>query len=347
MREMSGGLSIMRVRLLLDSVMAASMLALLGTSIAGRPVLAGPAQQVHLNPVIDLLQQHKPVFGLYAPSNRRHGAAVTSEPRPTPLEMAKETVAYRYSDYLFDGSMEHDYSHGLQSFSAYAQALHDVAPVQRSASTLKYPLVVKMHPIGSDYDTATRHIGEQLDLGVTSVIFVQVESAEELRRGIAAMRYREHGGTRADRVGVAPARWGLSDREYRRKADVWPLNPEGELVVQAIVESKEGLKNLREIAAVKGIGVLFPGAGSLRAEFSTTGADGKRTLDEAAWEGAIQQVLAACREFDVPCGYPANEKDIELRMQQGFSVFIIGWGEPGFRAVDIGRRLGGRTTLSE
>jgi hypothetical protein len=31
-----------------------------------------------------------------------------------------------------------------------------------------------------------------------------------------------------------------------------------------------------------------------------------------------------------------------MRMKQGFTVFIIGWGDSGFRAVDIGRRLAHR-----
>ena len=72
---------------------------------------------------------------------------------------------------------------------------------------------------------------------------------------------------------------------------MWPLNPNGELVNFTIVESKEGLAKVREIAAVKGIGVLFPGAGTLRGVFTTTDANGQRVFDEAAWEGAIQQVL--------------------------------------------------------
>ena len=57
---------------------------------------------------------------------------------------------------------------------------------------------------------------------------------------------------------------------------------------------------------------------------------------------AIQQVLAACKEFNVPCGYPAGAADIEARMKQGFSVFVINWGEQGFKAVEIGRQLSGR-----
>jgi hypothetical protein len=53
-------------------------------------------------------------------------------------------------------------------------------------------------------------------------------------------------------------------------------------------------------------------------------------------------VLAACKEFHVPCGYPANANDIEMRMQQGFSVFVMNWGEAGFKAIDIGRKIASR-----
>ena len=38
----------------------------------------------------------------------------------------------------------------------------------------------------------------------------------------------------------------------------------------------------------------------------------------------------------------ATEADIETRMKQGFSVFIMNWGDAGFRAIDIGRRVSGR-----
>jgi hypothetical protein len=61
-----------------------------------------------------------------------------------------------------------------------------------------------------------------------------------------------------------------------------------------------------------------------------------------AWEKAIQQVLAACKEFNVPCGFPANAADIEMRMKQGFSVFVMNWGDAGFKAVDAGRKAAGR-----
>jgi len=174
-------------------------------------------------------------------------------------------------------------------------------------------------------------------------MFFEAESAEEVRQGLAAMRFKAKGGTRPDAVGTAPAFWGMSEADYRLKADLWPLNPEGELINWTIVESKEGLAHVREIAAVKGIGVLWPGAGTLRGVFSTTNAAGERVVDTSAHENAIQQVLAACKEFKVPCGYPPNANDIETRMKQGFSVFVMNWGDAGFKAVEAGRKAAGRS----
>lgn len=301
----------------------------------------------HLNPVVDLLAQKKAVFGLYAPANRRpgRGGAVPADAPPpkTPAQLAQDALANESADYMFDGSMEGDFDRGFAPFTEFMKGMADggtlkTAPMKR----LHQPLFVKTHEIAPDPALAAQRIAKQLNTGVTGIVLVDVKSADEVKAGVAAMRFASQGGTRPDDVGNAPAVWGMSAAEYRQKADVWPLNPNGELVNFTIVESKEGLAKVREIAAVKGIGVLFPGAGTLRGVFSTTDANGQRVLDEQAWEGAIQQVLSACKEFNVACGYPATATDIEKRIQQGFSVFIISWGEAGFRAVDIGRKAAGR-----
>ena len=322
----------MRMRWILT---ASAVSAFLGPDMAS-------AQQ-HMNPVVDLLAAKKPVFGLYAPANRRAGRGGTATPPDSmklPAQLAADAVAHKNIDYIFDGSMEGSYETAFPVFAEFAKGMHSAGFIANKRFT--HPVFVKTPEIAPDYDKAGKRIGDQLNLGVSSIVFVGVESADEARRGLNMMRFKSKGGTRSDDVGDAPARWGMSDKEYKEKADLWPLNPKGELVNMSIVESKEGLAHVREIAAVKGIGVLFPGAGTLRGVFSTTDAAGKRVLDEKGWEGAIQQVLAACKEFSVPCGYPAGEADIEMRMKQGFSVFVIGWGEPGFRAVDIGKKVGGR-----
>jgi len=301
----------------------------------------------HLNPLVDLLAAKKPVFGVYGPRNARPrpGAPATADTvrQKTPAELAKDALGYADADYIFDGSMEGDFDRAYPQFTEFAKTMAEGGMVTKGPNArFHHPLVVKMHEIAPDPAKAAADIGKQLDLGVTSVVFVGVESPEEVKTGLAAMRFKSKGGTRPDNVGSAPAFWGMSEKEYKEKADLWPLNPKGERVNFTIVESKAGLARVREIAAVKGIGVLFPGAGTLRGVFTTTDANGQRTFDEKGWEAALQQVLAACKEFNVACGYPATANDIEMRMQQGFSVFVINWGEAGFKAVDIGRKVSGR-----
>ena len=304
--------------------------------------------QRRFNPVIELLAQKKPVFGLYAPSNARgRGGApppADAPPPKTAAQLAQDAIAYKLQDYVFDGSMEGNTEAALPRFAEFAKAMSDGGFVEKSPSPrMTHPLVVKTQRIAPNPAQAAERIGKQLNAGVSGIVLVDVESPDEVKTALAAMRFKSNGGTRPDDVGSAPSIWGMNEKEYKEKADVWPLNPRGELMNWVIVESKVGLKRVREIAAVKGISVLLPGAGTLRGMFSTTNeATGERVFDAAGWEAAIQQVLAACKEFSVPCGYPANMNDVETRMQQGFSVFVINWGENGFKTIDTGRKVAGR-----
>ncbi len=315
-------------------------LALVLAAVVASPSLAA-AQGKHLNPVVDLLAQKKPVFGLYAPANPRMRpgqtpAANTPTPR-TQAQLASDALAYPHADYIFDGSMEGNFDAGYATFSEFVKGM-------AAGGSLKWshPLAVKTPEILPDPALARERIGKQLNLGASTIVMVDVQNAEEVKQGLDAMRPRAKGGSRPDDVGMAPSLWGMSEQAYKEKADVWPLNSQGELAAWVIVESKEGLAKIREIAAVKGIAALFPGAGTLRGVFSSTDASGKRVFDEAGWEAAIQSVLAACKEFSVPCGYPANLNDVETRMKQGFSVFVIGWGDAGKQTVELGRKVGGR-----
>ena len=327
-------------------------LALVSVVALGGFVAAQP--KARHNKVIGLLEAKQPVFGLYAPSNRRFpgppGSAPATPPPPqkSAAELAQEAAAYKLSDFVFDGSMEGGMDRAYPAFAEFSKALAGAGILAKQPTLhLTHPMIVKTPELRPDLAGTQAAIGKQLNLGVSGVMLVTVETAAEARAGIAAMRFKSKGGVRPDDVGTAPAVWGMSEAEYRKKADVWPLNPEGELINWTIVESKTGLANLKEIAAVPGIGVLWPGAGTLRGVFSTTGADGKRVLDEAAWENAIQSVLAACKANKIGCGFPASANDIETRMKQGFNVFVMNWGDAGFKTIEMGRKIGNRTDTSQ
>ena len=134
--------------------------------------------------------------------------------------------------------------------------------------------------------------------------------------------------------GDAPAKaaryWGLSQQEYYKRADVWPLNKNGELFIATIIESLPGLEHVREIAADPAVAQLFAGYGTLGGVFRG---------DPAGREAAAAKILAACKEFKKPCGFPVNNpQEMEQRMAEGWTVFIMQRrDEAGMAAVETGR----------
>src|SRR5262245_17467107 len=89
--------------------------------------------KARFNPMVELLSQKKPVFGLYAPSNRRFAGggpggaarggaapaapAAPATPDKTPAQLAKEAVDNKASDFIFDGSMEGDFDRAYGPYS--------------------------------------------------------------------------------------------------------------------------------------------------------------------------------------------------------------------------------------
>ena len=78
-------------------------------------------------------------------------------------------------------------------------------------------------------------VKQVLDSGAFGIVFPRVETADQARRAITSMRYPpQRGATNPEprgRRGFGPFRaaryWGLQGPEYIRRADVWPLNPDG------------------------------------------------------------------------------------------------------------------------
>jgi len=140
---------------------------------------------------------------------------------------------------------------------------------------------------------------------------------------VQSMRYpplkgetrREPVGIRGYGTGGATWAWGVNAAEYERRADVWPLNPDGDLIAIVMIESVVGLKNLDAIASVPGVGALFLGAGS----------DLSRSLgvrpNTPEVEAAFQQVLSACKSHKVACGITAGTgADVARRVKEGWNI---------------------------
>ena len=108
--------------------------------------------------------------------------------------------------------------------------------------------------------------------------------------------------------------------EYARKADVWPLNPDGELLAIAMVETREIVENIDEILQVPGLGGVLIGPSDLSLSLGVGTPAANPTAPEV--EEAIQAVGDACKRHNALCGIYTTS-DVEARGEQGFSLFPI------------------------
>src|SRR5688500_20321186 len=80
-----------------------------------------------LNPMIELMAAKKPVFGLYAPSNRRFAGATAATgatgapPTKTASQLAAEALANSNTDFIFDGSKEGGMDRALPPFTSFVK----------------------------------------------------------------------------------------------------------------------------------------------------------------------------------------------------------------------------------
>ena len=107
--------------------------------------------------------------------------------------------------------------------------------------------------------------------------------------------------------------------DYARRADVWPLDPEGELFAMIMIESADGVRNIDEIVSVPGIGAIFIGPADLG---MSLGVGPPTPAQPPETEAAIQRILEACKVHDVICGLAEPRTESEKRIAEGFRVLL-------------------------
>jgi len=189
-------------------------------------------------------------------------------------------------------------------------------------------------------------IKQVLDVGVFGVMVPSVNTRDEAELAVRALRYPqlngaddyEPAGLRGRNPANASWYWGI--RDYHEKADVWPLDPAGELLAIIQIESPEGVANIDDILSVPGISVIFIGPSDLSTAMGYASAAAPEV------EAAIQTVLQACIAAGVPCAITTSANTVEDRIEQGFRFVTVGadGGLSGFTtdALNRGRTAAGR-----
>jgi 4-hydroxy-2-oxoheptanedioate aldolase len=151
---------------------------------------------------------------------------------------------------------------------------------------------------------------QALDMGCYGVCWPHISSADEAYNAIAACRYPrlkdkpryEPAGIRGDGPVQAARYWGVSQPDYYKKADVWPLDPDGEIFVILQIEDTAGIRNLKDILKVPGIGCILIGEGDLSQELGYP-----RQYEHKAVLEAMAEIVARCKEANVIVGHPHVE----------------------------------------
>jgi 4-hydroxy-2-oxoheptanedioate aldolase len=265
-----------------------------------------PAQQkpLHLNPVIAKLAEGKTVYGL----NTGDLSLVYAR------EVARAPVDFIYAD------MEHN-PLDFPALHLFLMGMTDKATIIKKGNL--QPNVALFARFPPEADQSQWVVKQALDIGLHGIIFNGVDTREQALIAVKSMRYPqlkgstyyEPNGTRGSGPANAMWLWGIGGEEYDRHADLWPLNPEGDLLAILMIESVEGLQNLDAIASTPGVGALFVGAAS-----DMTRSMGVRPGSPEV-EAGLQKVLGACKAHKVGCAITATTgPDVARRVKEGWNI---------------------------
>ncbi|TCP22761.1 HpcH/HpaI aldolase family protein [Rhodovulum adriaticum] len=147
-----------------------------------------------------------------------------------------------------------------------------------------------------------------LDMGAQTLLVPYVQSADEARAAVQAMRYPPR-GIRGVAGVTRASRFGLVD-DYIGRA-------EAELCLIVQVETRDGLDRLEEIAGVEGVDAVFIGPADLAASLGHPG-DMAHPEVVAAIEGAFARLNA----IGVPGGILATDPAYARRCAELGAAFV-------------------------
>jgi 4-hydroxy-2-oxoheptanedioate aldolase len=120
-------------------------------------------------------------------------------------------------------------------------------------------------------------VKQVLARGVHGILLCHAETPGAVKVFVESARYPFHtigvgngldvGRRGSGGQGHAAAIWGLSVQEYLERADVWPLNPKGEIMLGLKIENQRALANAETSVSVPGISFAEWGPGDMGMSF--------------------------------------------------------------------------------
>jgi 4-hydroxy-2-oxoheptanedioate aldolase len=184
-------------------------------------------------------------------------------------------------------------------------------------------------------------VQQTLLTGAHGILLCHARDPEAVKMFVAACRYVDskpvpglpEGMLGNGSQGGAAAMWGISPAEYKKKADPWPLNPEGEFLLGLKIEDKYALANAEKVASVPGIGFAEWGPGDMGLSLRLPDGHGANDTLHPEMAKARSRVLAACKASKIAFLNTVRPNDVEKMIDEGVKV-----GSGGQEAAEKGRR---------
>ena len=243
--------------------------------------------------------------------------------------------AQTYADYI-----SYDMEHAPFDVKGLADYMRGLAKGGPTKSGHRTPAVIVNVPVnGTDENTVRANawmFQQVLATGVHGILLCHADTPGAVRAFVDAVRFPANGGRRGVHGNSTAARiWGITADQYGDVADVWPLNPKGELLLGLKLEDKYALENADANAKVPGIAFAEWGPGDMAFSLGVKNGPGPMP---ALMQGARSKVLAATKANKIFFLNTMNADNVVDMIKEGVMI-----GPASEKAADIGRKYTKRT----
>jgi 4-hydroxy-2-oxoheptanedioate aldolase len=315
----------------------ALLLCLLSPMLGAATPPAPAAGLKRINKAIELLESGQPVYYGYGRGGYEEGKA----------------AAKTWADFLM-----YDMEGAALDFTQlreFMRGLVDGGPTPSGHRTPAVIVTLPLYGLNEDVVLANHWMVQQaLACGIHGLHICHARDPNAVRAFIRVSRYEIHRqgvgvgleeGVRAFGAHDFASRiWGIAATEYYARADVWPLNPQGELMIGVKIEDRPGLQNTESIVRVPGLSFAEWGprdtsyaAGHLDVAFDYGRKPGVVQPPELV--AAAERVIRASKEARLHILDNARPEDLLQQLAAG--IEIIAGGIP--EVAEMGRKHTGRT----
>ena len=278
-----------------------------------------------INQAIELLEQGQPIY--YTGSHGGFEEGVK--------------MAQTWADYI-----TYEMEHGPYDVSRLAEFMRGLVKGGPAKSGHRTPAVIVTLPVGGLDEAAMRAnywmVDQVLATGVHGILLCHARSPEAVKVFVEAARYPfnrlrvneglNEGFRGAGGQGNAAQIWGVSVKEYLEKAEPWPMNPKGELMLGLKIEDKYALANVERTLKVPGIAFAEWGPGDMGMSLGFP--DNHDPPYPKPMAEARSRVLAACKANKIFFLNSVRPNDVIEMIKEGVMI-----GSGGQQAAEIGRKF--------